>query len=560
MTQERTRYQTPSVLDAGTTTYQMAMGEADLLCLFIHLLRSPPVFQEARGMLRVELFDRVREPHWAVLLAAMLDLDAQFGQWTYESLAHAISVRQRQDPSAMPVPNWEMLMRADEQGVVFSTFCVRMEDIMPDYGRELVRQFLNERLVAQPLARHLRSSGDAHVREFAALVAEASSRIARINAVRELPAAAAMPTFGAVLPPPVPRIPTGLSYVDRFCQGRRVGDCNGVLGAFGSGKTTFAINLAVTEAKNFFARSLEPGVEPELSVFMSYEEPEIKLIRRIWSNAAEIPWDTLEEMTDWSSLSTAGQLKGYEREMFSVAGANTIIRGERERYEESMQWVNRHFVFLDMSGSEDFPNAGRGGVDEIASVLTRLQEKRGMKVGSVTMDYAGLICRRQMAATNVSPDQMRHHLGPLGDRIRLEIAVKFKLTAWVMHQMASDQGKKSATTPLSHMDAAEAHNFAENMALCACLGVVDKRTGCQLLNWSKIRYRKQWEHAPAVLKLDGQFCRFADVSDSYRPDTVTSTFIDPRTAQAFHGHERDDGPIGTPVGIAPLGGDPLMEL
>jgi hypothetical protein len=547
-------------LDAGTATYQLAMGESDLVCLFVHLLQSPSVFAEAKAMMKVTLFDTVREPHWAVLMATMLDLDAQFGRWSYESLAHAISVRQRQDPSAMPATHWDLLMRPDEQGVVFSSFCVRPEDIMPDYGRELVRQFLNERLVARPLARHLRSSGDAHVREFAAMVSEASARLTQINAVRELPAAATtMPVFGEALPLAVPLIPTGIPYVDRFCKGRRTGDCNGVLGAFGAGKTTFAINMAVTEAKNFYMKSLIPGATPELSVLFSYEEPEQKLIRRVWSNAAQIPWDTLEEMTDWHTLSTARSLKQYEHEMFAVAGANTILQGERERYEEAMQWVNRHFVFLDMSGSERYPSAGRGGVAEMSTVLDRLQQERGMKVGTVVADYAGLICRRQMAANNISPDQMRHHLGPLGDRIRQEVAIKYNLTAWIMHQMASDQGKKSATTPLSHLDAAEAHNFAENMALCACLGVVDKRTGCQLLNWSKVRYRKQWEHAPAVLKLDGQFCRFNDVSDRYRPDTVTHTFIDPHTAQTYHGHEQDTGPIGTPAGIAPLSADPEME-
>lgn len=541
--QDRTQ---PSVLDAGAATYQIAIGDADLTCMFIHLLRCRQLFLEARQLMAVSLFDRVREPHWAVLWATMLDLDAQFGDWTYESIAHAISVRQRQDPSAMPNPYWDALMRPDDQGIVFSTFCVRQEDLMPNYGRELIRKFLQERTVIQPLTRHLRQTGDAYALNFTQLVAEAHNRISRIDSVRQVPIGGTMPAFGSALPPPIPKRPTGITYIDRHIQGQRRGDCNGVLGIRGAGKTTLGMHMAVRHARQCFEAFLR-GEGSELSVFFSYEEPESKLQRRIWSNAAEVAWSTLDQLTDWSELSTGEHLKDYEQSRRAVAAAGGVVLGERERYEEACHWLNSHFVFLDMSGSEAFPNAGRGGVPEIVSMLNRLQDEREMKISQVVFDYAGLIVRRNMADRGMSPDGIRHELGPFGDRIRQEVSIRYNATSWVLHQMSSDQGKRSPTTLLTDLDAAEAHNFGENMAAVACLGSADPNTKCQLLNWSKVRYLNRLEVAPSVVMLNGEFYRFDDVSDRYRPDTVTRTFVNPSEAQAIMG--TSEGPIGVPVGM-----------
>lgn len=534
----------PSVLDAGTATYQIAIGDADLTCLFIHMLRCRQLFLEAKTLLHVGLFDRVREPHWAILWATMVDLDAQFGNWTYESITHAINVRQRQDPSAMPDPYWNALTRADEQGIVYSTFCVRIEDLMPDYARELLRKYLHERTVVQPLSRHLRTNGDAYVQNFAQLLAEATARVARIDSVRQAPIGSSMPMFGEALPPPVIKRPTGITYIDRHIVGQRRGDCNGILGIRGAGKTTLGLHMAIKHARQCFANALD-GQEPQLSVFGSWEEPETKLQRRVWSNAAEISWSTLDTMTSWDELSTGQSLKAYER----WRANDRDVMGERERYEAAIQWVNRHFVFLDMSGTDRFPNAGRGGVPEIVSALNRVQEERGMKISQVVMDYAGLIVRRSMSERGVSPDAIRHELGPFGDRIRQEVAIRFDCTAWVMHQMSSDQGKRGPTTLLTDLDAAEAHNFGENMAAVACLGSADPATKCQLLNWSKVRYADRLACPPSVVMINGDYYRFDDVSDRYQPDSVTRSFINPAEAEMISG-TRSEGPVGRPAGIS----------
>jgi len=545
------REQTPSVLDIGTPAYQMSIGEDDLLCMFVHLMRCRQVFLEAKAHISVELFDRVREPHWAVLWATLYDLDKDYGGWAYESLVHAVSHRQRQDASAMSPRSWDALLRPDEQGIIFSTFASRESDMMPDYGRNLVRQFLQERTVVMPLTRVMRSSGDAYVQNFSQLLAEANARASRIDAVRELPAGLGMPAIGSPLPPPIPVIPTTLTYFDRHIEGRRRGDANGILGVRGAGKTTMGIDLAITEAKNCFARRAAGGPDL-LSVFMSYEEPEEKLIRRCWSNATKIRSSKLDMLTDWNMLTTAANLDEYERNMEAVLTPNQIVMGERERYEEAMVWFNRHFVFVDMSGSGRYPKAGRGGVDEIVAMLNRVQEERNQGIDSVVIDYAGLVCRRYMTDRNIPADNIRHYLGPMGDRIRCEVAIRFDCTAWIMHQLASDQGKRSATTKLTDLDAAEAHNFAENLAACGCLGVADPRTGCQLFNWSKVRYRKQWEHAPSVIMLDGAFCRFNDVSARYRADSVTRSFMNPNESQVVYGAD-DNRHVGVPTGIPPVG-------
>jgi hypothetical protein len=68
---------------------------------------------------------------------------------------------------------------------------------------------------------------------------------------------------------------------------------------------------------------------------------------------------------------------------------------------------------------------------------------------------------------------------------------------------------------MHHSDAAEARNFAEHMAVCGCLGVVDHNSGCLRLNWSKVRYFRDPSRTPPILRFDADFCRMVDVSTQF---------------------------------------------
>lgn len=193
-------------------------------------------------------------------------------------------------------------------------------------------------------------------------------------------------------------------------------------------------------------------------------------------------------------------------------------------------WLKEHFFLLDLSGSDEFPNAGYGYIPEMASYLTRLRQQHDIGFHSVYLDYAGLAVSRHMAVATGRSDEnaYRKMLKEHGDKMRIQIAAKFKTTAWSLHQIKGDKGKSRPTNLLHHTDAAETKDFAENMAVCGCLGTADQRTGCRRFWWSKVRYRPNEEVPPVTLQIDRDFAVMRDVTRNFHANEQTGQFLTER--------------------------------
>lgn len=539
-------------LDTQLTEHTVPVSEQEIYCMFLYIMRCPAIYAEARPLLRPDLFRPQTEANWAVLWASFATLIDQYRDWTITSLIYEIERRVAADPTALLPQDLQYLTYNGQGGLIWTIYNTPASELLPDQGRDVLRRFLRERLVVFPLQLRLAQGAEqTYIADVQGMLEDAQSRMLRIEAMRDMPIAEAMPLFGSALPPPQVYIPTGITHFDEYIKGQRPGDCNGLLGVFGSGKTTQLCQLALQNANNYFEQSVRAQTVSPLAVLLSYEEPEGKLRPRIWSYAARIKRSRIEQM-DWSKLTTQATLSEDDVEMARQAGHRSgIVSSESERYQRACEWVNKSFVLLDVSGSERFPNAGRGGVAEIVSLLTRLSEERQQPIGTVHIDYAGLLCTRFMEARDEDPDQLRYHLRRLGDQLRQQVAEKFQATVWLAHQFNGDQNKRAPTTLLHHSDAAESKAFAENLAACGCLGVRDKQTGCLLFNWSKVRYHESENKKPAVLRIDYDYSRMV-VANNYQLDAASGRFIDSATATQIQGLSR--GPVGHgPAGFIPAG-------
>lgn len=525
-------------LETQIATHQLPFSPNDMWYLFLHMLRCREVCVPAADLLVPEHFNPVTEAPWAVLWAATLTQWRKHGQLTYTGIQYELQSRLAADPYAM-LPEHQMhLLRPDGNGVLFGIFSVPPTELVPSLGSDLLKRLLQERAVLLPLRqRFQQGDGQSYATNLPAVLEEARRRVSRIDALGVLPVGAIMPEFGSPLPTPQEYFPTGIPFVDNYIKGQRPGDVNGILGVFGSGKTTHCVDLTLTLAKTYHELALAYGHKSKLSVFVTYEEDEDKLTPRIWARAAGIPRGTMEKM-DWDALSKPGALKPYERDMFAAsASQGGMVESESERYSNARRWYNDSFALMDLSGSVRFPNAGRGYVSELRATLEKLALTRGQEIGTVVIDYAKIMCRRYMADRNLGEEQLRSFLGKLGNDLRLEVAVPFQATVWLAHQFNAEQNKRKPTVLLSHEDASESKSFAENLATCMCLGVRDPATGCILVNWSKLRYGADnaLQLPPAVVHNDWQFSRMVDVSTRFTLDRVTNRFVDPATAAQIGG-------------------------
>jgi hypothetical protein len=465
----------------------------------------------------------------------MCELYDRYGTFTYEALSNLIVDRVHASPEVLTQNMHTALLQADRQGIIYSSMNCPAAELMPDLGRDMLRRFLRERAVIHPLRRILnQAAGQAHVQNFPELLSGAMTELGRIEALRTTPVAEPLPARGSELPPPITYVRTGLTFIDDFTNGQRRGDANGLLGVFSGGKTTLGLQLAVESARRANAEGNQ-----ELSVFLSYEEPESKVRPLFWANACNIRRAKVERVLaerNWGVLTTPTNLEQYE---YELAGASAQLGGtvlsETERWDEARPWLNHCFAFLDMSGSGDNPGAGSGYVDEIVGSLERLLHDRNTTLRTVVLDYAGIMCLRYMDAHNIEEEKLRSYLGRLGDRIRRRVSEHFNCTAWLLHQFNADQATKSPTALLHHTHSAEARNFAENLAVCGCLGPIHKPTGCLTLNWSKVRYSSVGSRPAPILQIDGDFCRMADVSTLYTPDPTSGQFLDSSIARTIQG-------------------------
>lgn len=414
----------------------------------------------------------------------------------------------------------DIIFERSGRGLFFSALQAREAAVDPvnkNLAREILKRFGQERKIVGPLRNILnpRNGGGVpeNLAEFMVAIHNEESKLSTMNVVPRVEIA---PAFGTPLPPASIFQLTGVPFIDGPLGGQREGDANGLLGVTGGGKTTFAIHIATSLAKQCFADGIRPGDKhPSWVGFATFEEPPAKLQPRLWSSAFAIPRAKLEVDFTWDSLTTHANLADYERRM--QQGAD--ILSEADRYRRDAPILSQCFDLWDLSGSDEHPQAGYGSVPEIASYVARTVDAKGVTPRAVFIDYAGLAVQRYCQAKNW--DLERHYrlqLKLFAEECRRLIAMKYSCTVWILHQVNGQAIDASPSKLLRIADADECKTFAVNTAVCGCIGPADTNTGCRFLNWDKVRYRPPQQVPPVLLRMDDMFAMMRDVTSQYEVD------------------------------------------
>lgn len=331
---------------------------------------------------------------------------------------------------------------------------------------------------------------------------------------------ARMPEFGADIELPPPPIPTGCAWLDSFIGGIGNREVIGLLGPTGGGKTTMLISTAVRMAQSYWAES-----QNRLSVSVSYEGGADQVRPLCWAAAGNINRTMfVEGKFDWSTFSTCDNLKPYDLELPENRNG-TIVLGERERWQNCMQWYNEHFFFLDFNQQRN-AQTGKGGLSEIVYALRSVQEEFGRQIGFITIDWAGLMLARHMQTTrDANSSEYSRQLAQLADDIRHEICDEFDCSVLVAHQLAPGQYSKIPPGKLmDHTQASHGKGFATNLHACACINSKDPETHVSTINWSKIRGLIP-PSTHGLVQIPRDLVDMRLVSDQYYIDTVTNRIL-----------------------------------
>lgn len=312
---------------------------------------------------------------------------------------------------------------------------------------------------------------------------------------------------------------TGLPFFDTFFGGgHAAGEVYGLLGPFGSCKTTLAIMLTVNAAHQAAEAVADPDYDgrPGYAIYVSYEAQMDEMRFRALSYSAKIQRSSLEKMgTDgMKSLSTSKTLKPYEKNIWKKNLAKQQkVPGEQSRAKEAINLLNKHTLFIDLTGADSTRRgAGGGYVEEIARIISWEMRKRGGKPVCVVVDYVGAMARRYMAAANKDDSALRHLIAGAPLRLKTLIATQFGVPVWALHQLNGDANDKSPGAKIHHTDAAEARSYGENLDFACIIGSPTFDGLCQI---ACTKHRRTGATKNAIVQIVGSMNRVDATGDLY---------------------------------------------
>ena len=315
---------------------------------------------------------------------------------------------------------------------------------------------------------------------------------------------------------------SGLPFLDKIYNGGMApGEVYGILGPYGSCKTTLAVMLGVEAARRAYRARISEDWDGRwgLSFLFSYEarlENELRI--RMLSYVANVLRTSLESMgkDGMKLLSTSKKpesLKDYEKKKYKstaslgVAPSAKVIKGELERVQAAIKWLEEHFVVVDMTGFDPHRRrAGGGGIPEIARIieaeLRRLRsEGKDPYVIHVGIDYVGAMARRLMESTGKDESLLRHVISGAPLQAKHQVADHFNCATTMFHQLSGKANERSSRSAMHHTDSAESKNFAENLDFCTCIGTPTKEALCR---FEGTKHRRAPAKAALIIRIIGE--------------------------------------------------------
>jgi RecA/RadA recombinase len=525
--------------------------------LLAHILRLPDLFSTARNKLLPEYWYLGTEPGYRLIWLTALTMVEKFGTEALYNIEQAWSLlsteaqaKMKADDKSYSPAIWDSVFSQDSPPGLL-TWVYR--DVLPGeltykWGSDLLIRFMNERVVSDKLRRLLIDAGDDVITNIMPMFADLKNEAIQVSEINDSPVESGAPE--GWVPTPLGKYPTGVTFIDTLLNGgHAAGETYGILGAFGSGKTTLALQLLAESAK--YQQGQRDSDKDGLEIagdcyYFHYECTSDEIRPRLWSYVGEIDRDKIEEFDVSKLTRRGGQMEPYEIERFkqtsSLVGLETMD-GEFERLERALRHIRQNMWLIDMSGNPKSPKRGTGYVAEIADIIEEHQRKLTIKdgwkhkVSIIVIDYAGLCSKRYMKAMNYNESRLRHLVGDFGDECHGKLAVPFHTPVWIMHQLSGQANKRTFHTKQTHGDAAESASFAENLWFCFSLGTKDDVTGVVRFNVSKARRTKLGE--PPILRINGPLSALV-VAHGYVVDG-TGKVVSEDVASNVHGSTTSGG-------------------
>lgn len=506
--------------------WETPVSIGEIHTLLMSMLRCRFVRVETRTYLPPAAFDRAGESYLELLASTVYALDAKYGddreRLPYSTVVNTLNREVDRPGCALDDDQILLLLAtpedcdpddpADIPGLVYRAYkTIDPDDVDPDAAIDIMKRFLNERVVTGPLRKALAGAGDGSVANLPELLELASRQTERIHAIGDDFSSSWEPDEGESFY--VDKFTTGIPEINAMMGGGQAGgELYGLLAATGQGKSTFFTQLALNGAKYFQGRS--PNSQDWATAYLfSYEDSKKRISSRAYGCAANIRVDSVEAVKNtktWEGLSRRGHLKPYERDLFAGAPDMDKVDGEYERLMRVLKVYARNFAILDMTKE----GRGEGGVDEIVSIINREIETKGRKPGVVFIDSIDLLAANFLSGRNeFNKDSITPTIMAMIRGIRRKVSVRYNIPVWLTNQVAGAETGRSAGRAFHHSNAANGKSWANALDFHLSLSTLSDDK-IAMLSCSKSR-RTGGAGMSNLMRLDGGFGRWLSADSDY---------------------------------------------
>ena len=503
--------------------HALPVGERQKELMMIVLLRDEAALLAVRQHLKTHHFKN-DDRRYAVVWNTLLSLYDELGVMPTEDQMKAEIEQQ------LPVLSTQLF---DEDFEVIDTLLTKAHAldasaINPTYGIKRARQFITDSL-AHELSVSTSEWMVSRPADYGKLLGKLHEEAQMVDSM-EIVEDADTGLFGENWKPKtVRKISTGVPFWDAFMNGgRAAAECYGLLGPFGSCKTTLMTQTAVAACRDANRAWRENGKKgsPKITYYFSYEENETDISPRFMGIMGQIHRSSLEcegdDEFEWSRLADS-EYRDYERNVFAAAMESGVsVPFELQRCKTAVRALRRTMSFHDMTGGDDkYPGRGGGLDEEMAAIIRNHQRQLGNPgVQSIFVDYAGAAIERHVSSHDKDEKAVRFLLKHFPLRCKRTMASPFNTTVWIAHQLNGTANSKGSAQKQHHTDAAESKSFAENLAFCFTVGTKDDTTNMCVL--AKTKGRRAAASPTRVIRVDGEMFQVSDQDHLYTIDPATN--------------------------------------
>lgn len=310
---------------------------------------------------------------------------------------------------------------------------------------------------------------------------------------------------------------TGMQLVDELTNGGpRSGEVLLHMGAINSGKTTLAVDVAVSRAKLELKTAKKEGRRNRYVYFYCYEESR-QVYAQILCRASSVSSASIQEYLetqDSSCLSTMKKknYKPYEAKWRRIG--SEAPKGEYERLQDAFKLLQKCMVFVSMS-SEDPANLELSGnyVDGLVEHFDTDRLTHNRLPDLVVLDHASAMVERHMMLSGKRDDARRHLLRQLAMSLRDRIAAPNRIPIWCLHQLGSEENKKPPGVVPDAASGAECRMMHEFFSFSLQSSKVTEPDKIGVIALGKKRRMKGADHIP--FRIDGDMARWADARSTH---------------------------------------------